>query len=142
VNLLRAQIAKEEELLEQDQAEVDRLEHSLKSNEMLRRDQGKGLHQFARKLGQDQYVDLLALAQQQKTTFDPSLAELWEDDEMNPIRQQLQNHMDSIENNAADLEDVMNIVKKAATDVQAYAFSTFNETSYRHAAGLGQETQT
>lgn len=142
IHLLRAQIAKEEELLRHDQAEVNHLEHSLKSNEMLRREQSKTLHPVARKLGQDRYVDLLALAQQDKKALDPSFTELYEDDEIRPILTQLQNHLDSMENNVVDLVDVENLVKEAVSDIEACAFSTLDGSSYRHAARLVEDTQT
>lgn len=142
MNLLRAQIAKEEQLLKQDQAEVDYLEHSLKSNEMLRREQSKTFHPVARKLRQDQHVNLLALDNGDTKTSEPSIAELFEDAELNPILQQLQNHLNSMQTNAVDLGDIKNALQQAAVEVKVYAFSSLDEKTCRRAAGLVPANQT
>lgn len=136
MNLLRAQIAKEEQLLKQDQAEVDHLEHSLKSNEMLRRDQVRTLHPVARKLGHDSHIDLLALHNDEKKGLNPSLAGLLEDEEMTPTLRQLRDHLDSMHRNTVDLGDVTSLVKRAVAEVEVYAFSTLDDRAYGQAAGL------
>lgn len=142
MNLLRPQIAKEEQLLKQDQAEVDYLEHSLKSNETLRREQSKSFHPVVRNLGRDQDVNLLAWGNGDKRMPEPSVAELFEDDELHPILQQLENHLNSIQNNAVDLDDIKNAVQHAAVEVEVYAFSSLDEKTYGQAAGLVPANQT
>jgi len=142
INLLRAQITKEEQLLKQDQAEVDYLEHSLKSNEVLRRDQGRTLHPIARRLGKDAYVDLLELDNGDKKGSEPWIAELLFDEEMRPVVEQLQNHLDSMQNNTMHLGYVNSVVGRAVTDVEAYAFSTLDDRAYRQAAGLASTDRT
>lgn len=136
MSLLRAQIKKEEQLLKQDQAEVDQLEHSLKSNEILRREQSRTSHPIARKLGQEQYVDLLALDSENKKVPESSITELFQDEEMSSTLQQLQNHLDSMRNNTKDLSDVKKVVKQAAIESDVYAFSNLDGDKYRQAAGL------
>ena len=142
MNLLRAQIAKEEQLLNQDQAEVDYLEHSLRSNEMLRREQNKTFHPVARKLRQDQHVNLLAPDHGDTKTSEPPIAELFEDAELNPILQQLQNHLSSMQTNAVGLGGIKNAIREAAVELEVYAFSTPDEKACRQAAGLVPANQT
>ena len=143
INLLRAQIAREEQLLNQDKAEVEHLEESLKANEAYRRDQSRTLHPTARKLGQiEDSTDLLALEAKDKKRVRISIAELFEDEEMAPILQQLQNHLDSMQSNVADVKGVRSAVKQAAAELEGYAVTQFDFDAYRTATGLVPVNQT
>lgn len=124
MNLLKAQIEKEENLLKQDEAELAHLEESLKANEALRRDQSRTLHPIARRLGQHQdNIDLLGLEATSKKPIKPSLAELFDDEEMLPILEQLQNHLDSMQNNVADIKQVRDATTQAAVELQLYTLT-------------------
>lgn len=143
INLLRAQIAKEERLLKQDKAEVDHLEESLKSNEAYRRDQTRTLHPTARKLGQKaDSIDLLALEAKDKKPIWTSITDLFKIQEMAPILKQLQNHLDSMQSNVADTRVVSSAVKQAAVELEGYALAQSNSDVYTKVAGLMPEDQT
>ena len=142
MDLLRAQIAREEQLLKQDQAEVDYLERSLKSNEVLRKEQSKTSHPIARGLGQDLEVDLLALDNEDKKVLEPSVAGLFEDDDLRPVLQHLQNHLDSMHANATDLGDVKNAIKMAAIELEVYGWSSIDNGTYKQAVGVVSTNQT
>lgn len=118
MRLLQAQLAKEEELLKQDEAEVKYLEQSLKSNEAIRRQQSRTLHPMAQKLlAPRANIDLMDLHDAEEKADEPSLEILFEDNDMSPILEQLQNHLDSMHKNSKDIKDVKCLVEETSFDL-------------------------
>lgn len=127
MKLLQAQLAKEEELLKQDEAEVKYLEESLKSNEAIRRQQSRTLHPMARKLLNSHLdvgsADLHKIEEKECTS---SLQILFEDEDVLPLLEQLQSHLDSMHNNSREIKEVKCVVD---TSNLALATSVFPQQS-------------
>ncbi|KAK5088172.1 hypothetical protein LTS08_004769 [Lithohypha guttulata] len=115
-NLLRAQIAKEEELLRQDEQEVTRLEQGLKDNELIRKEQARSLHPIARTLGESSSgVDLTAQTSGIKS--DIHLSELFQDEDLQPVLIQLLSHLDSIDENTEHIREVKRMIDATTTNL-------------------------
>lgn len=143
VTLLRAQIAKEEGLLKEEKAELEQLERSLQSNEAFRRQQSRNMHPIARKLVQDHgELDLLAMEDGNKKEAEPCITDLFRDEEVKPVLQQLQNHLDTMHDNVAEVTRVTKVVEKASVDLESFAFSTLDTENCRRAAGVVMLDQT
>lgn len=128
MSLLRAQLAKEEELLNQDEAEVKYLEQSLKSNDATRRQQSRTLHPMARNLLANlSDSDSLNLHDHEKAHPEPSLLTLFEDADMLPTLQQLQNHLDSMHNNIHDIKQVTQAISMVSCDLKSLPCAQSNQ---------------
>lgn len=111
MKLLSAQLAKEEELLKQDEADARYLEESLKSNEAIRRKQSRTLHPMAQQLV-NHNVHHCSAFDGVETQAMPSLQVLFDDEDMLPILEQLQSHLESLHNNSRTIKEVQSIVEK------------------------------
>lgn len=108
INLLRAQIKKEETLLKEDEQEVERLDRSFKSNTAFRRQQSKSLHSLARKAAGDvddgQHKQLAVAAAQVDCHAKEST---WVQDlELQATLKQLRSHLGSMANNISDVKQL------------------------------------
>lgn len=103
--LLRAQLKEEEILAREDEAEVEHLQQSLKSNRAFRRQQARTLHAVAK-----QYLDTTQMdlrnqhrvtreVEQDKVQLSSSVNELVMDEDLKPTLDQLRSHLQSIESN-------------------------------------------
>lgn len=143
MNLLRAQIAKEEELVKEEEAQLEQLERSLQSNQAFRRQQSRNMHPVARKIIQDHgEFDLLDLEDENKKELEPSVSDLFQDEELRPMLQQLQNHLNSMHNNIADVTKVTKVIKNTDYYLESFAASTLDTGKYRQAAGTTTPDQT
>ena len=123
MNLLRAQIAKEEKLLKQDEAEVESLEHSFKATEATRKAQSRTLHPVARQLGRHKPDnDLLSLDVRSRLDQTESLVDLLVDEDLRPVLQQLQNHLVSMDQNVSRNRDIKQAVDMANHDLDRYIY--------------------
>lgn len=121
MSLLKAQIAKEEQLLSQDEAEVKHLEQSLRSREAHRRELSKTLHSSARILGQDyRNPNLIASQDESRRELAPSLAGLLEDEEMQPVLEQLYGHLLTMDSNISVIRGIRQGVDSVGTELQTY----------------------
>lgn len=113
---MRAQIAKEEELLRQDEQEVTRLEQGLKDNELLRKEQARSLHPIARTLGESSSgVDLTGQTSGIKSGI--HLSELFQDEDLQPVLIQLLSHLDSIDENTEHIREVKRMIDATTTNL-------------------------
>lgn len=129
MNLLRAQIKKEEALLKQDERELANLESAMKDNEAVRREQSRSLHPIVRDLGlENENIDILALDRAHSKSSMVDVHELFEDEDMAPILAQLQNHLLSLQQNVSDLRNVKEAVCNVSRDLSTYAAAVGNDT--------------
>lgn len=120
MSLLQAQLAKEEELLRQDEAEVKYLEESLKSNDIARRQQNKTLHPITRGLlAEDSDQDSRTLHNHEMKDSEPSISILFQEQDMLSTLEQLQNHLDTMHNNVHDIKNVKRAVELASLDLKS-----------------------
>lgn len=128
VSLLGAQLVKEEALLRQDMAEVEYLERSLRSTESLRRQQDRSLHPLARRVrSARQDVDLLALENQDIKLSTPPYTTLFQDKDLLPVLEQLQNHLDNMHKSVLDIKQV-----EEAVEDTSLSLTTFMRNEYTH----------
>lgn len=143
LNLLRAQIAKDEQRLKQDEAEVEHLESSLRSNEIYRREQGKTLHPLAQNIGVHRgTLDLLFLDTKMDKDEEPSIAQLFEDDELRQVLHQLRNHLDSMQSNTSGVRQIEEIIQHMASELDIYSFSQPDKDENAVASNKGAVTGT
>lgn len=143
MTLLRAQLAKEEELLKQDEAEVNHLEQSLKSNDTIRRQQSRTLHPMARTLLADlSDPDSLPLNDHKKADPEPSLLTLFEDEDMLSTLEQLQNHLNSMHNNIDGIKKVTHAVDMASLDLRSFSCPQHNDERHQQEKETTMSNQT
>lgn len=143
MSLLRAQLGKEEELLKQDEANVNHLEQSLKSNDATRRQQSRTLHPMARNLlANHADSDLLDLHDREKLDPEPSLLTLFQDEDMLVTLEQLQNHLDSMHNNIHLVKHVTRTVDMASLDLRSLPFAQNGQERHQQEKGMTVSNQT
>lgn len=121
MNLLRAQIQKEEALLKQDEHEAAVLEKAMRDNEVLRREQSRSLHVIARDIGMDNTQrDSLSLDRGDAVRTMIDTSELLQDESMAPIMAQLQSHLGTMQHNFSELRDVKQAINEVSRELTIY----------------------
>lgn len=126
MKLLSAQLAKEEELLKQDEAEARYLEESLKSNEAIRRQRSRNLHPMSRRLldhAKNGFFEDLNESEDRDGMS--SLQILFDDEDMLPVLEQLQSHLESMHSNSRTITEVQSSVE--TTDLALRTSSSFQQ---------------
>lgn len=122
MKLLQAQLIKEEQYLKQDEAEVIYLEESVKSNEAVRRQQSRTLHSVARKLlAYPADHNSTNIYEDEEDDHNSALQILFEDNDMLPLLQQLQNHLQSMHSNTSSIQEVKSVVKATGLNLSSSA---------------------
>ena len=110
MNLLRAQVKREQQLLEQDQSETTQLERNLRTSEVLRNQQTKTLHMVAQEMPMSDIDDVGKIHHGLRTSqhddhacSDSSVTTLAADPDVAPLLALLRNHLESIQGNVGSL---------------------------------------
>lgn len=110
MTLLREQIKKEEMLLQLDKEEVLQLQESLKANNSIRRQQYKTLNPLAHRLSNSPHPSQTGLVnsnQSKDRSTRPSLSNLSGIIEVQTLLHRLKDHLESMENNTASMQNVL-----------------------------------
>lgn len=129
MNLLKAQILKEEKDLEQDKDELRVLQEGVKSTEALRRKRANSLHPLAKLCAGTSNRPRLSCSSTH-TTHRPFSQILEEDEDLGPLLVQLRSHFDSIVNNTATMQQVSNTIDATRTTLDMSALHVFGPVQY------------
>jgi len=135
MSLLRAQIAKEEKMLQLDREELEALEDGSKSSEAIRKRQNKTLHPLARSLDTEvEYPRSNKSIESSSTKF--SISELENDRQVQPLLQQIHDHLESMQNNTAGMQDIQEALEGAEVALDVFTSTVLSRTQYKQLYGL------
>lgn len=132
--LLRAQLKEEEKLAREDEAEVEHLERSLKSNQAFRRQQARTLHVVAKEyldstqMGVENQYRTVRGVEQEKMSPSASVNELVKDEDLKPTLDQLRSHLQSIQSNVTSVSRLKATIDVAWRDLLGASVDTSMRT--------------
>ncbi|KFZ03442.1 hypothetical protein V502_10946 [Pseudogymnoascus sp. VKM F-4520 (FW-2644)] len=130
--LLKAEIKREEVMLKREQAALERLEKNASAEWGRRKAEAKKLHPSLAKKGGEVVVwgdhDQLNLADEQTTAYVLEDAKI--DDDLRPIVEELQNHLESMHNNFKQVEGIVPAIEKSEAVIRAALLNQIDEQRY------------
>ena len=137
-SLLNAEIEKERKLLEEDKNELQHLERALRDEEARRQRHGKGLHSLAKSMELD--------AGRARTRYEmagspceesgPLFRGSENDSSLEALLRQLQNHLDSMQNNTASIADIPCAMTTSQSALDSFTWRCLDRERYRKLHGL------
>jgi len=133
IELLKAETAKEEELLEVERERLALLEENAKSEASRRKQAAKKLHPILQvdndEAKAEEFKEDIGLAEANPRI---SLSDISDDEDLTPIIDQLHNHLESMHGNASQLEGIGNAIIKSKALVQDILYTQFDANVYEH----------
>ncbi|KAL5345159.1 hypothetical protein ACLOAV_010115 [Pseudogymnoascus australis] len=130
--LLKSEIKREEAMLEREQAALERLEKNASAERGRRKAEAKKLHPSLAKRGGEVVEwgdrDQLNLADEQTTADVLQDAKI--DDDLRPIVEELQNHLESMHNNFKQVEGIVPAMEKSEAAIRSALLKQIDEQRY------------
>ncbi|ELR08147.1 hypothetical protein VC83_08905 [Pseudogymnoascus destructans] len=130
--LLKAEIRREEVMLEREKQALEKLEKNAAAERGRRKAEAKKLDPSLAKRGGEVVEwgghDQLNLADEQTTADVLEDAKI--DDDLRPIMEELQNHLESMENNFKQVEGIIPAIEKSEASIRATLLTQIDEQRY------------
>ena len=135
---MKAEIAKERRLLEEDKKELEQLEQALKDEEVRRQRQNKSLHTLAKRVEQ---IASNQRAREQTPEIAckdtrPPFRDLEDDRGLGGLLQQLHSHLDSIHNNTARIAEIPSAMTASQAALDSFTWRFLDQERYDKLHGL------
>lgn len=132
VNLIKGEIEKERRLLKGDKEELEQLEKALRDEESRRRRHNKRLHPLAQTREQNPG----GLRPRLPSDTAPLLRDLQNDASMQDLLKQLHNHLESMQNNTASIEQIPSAITTSQAALDSFSWQFLDKERYAKLHGL------
>ncbi|OBT82100.1 hypothetical protein VE02_09035 [Pseudogymnoascus sp. 03VT05] len=129
--LLKAEIRREEVILEREQEALEELEKNASAERGRRKAEAKKLHpSLAKRGGMAEWSDRDQLNLADGQTLADVLEDAKIDDDLRPIVEELQNHLESMQNNFKQVEGIVPAIEKSEATIRAALLKQIDEQRY------------
>jgi kinetochore protein Fta7 len=135
---LKAEIEKEQRLLNEDKKELEHLESALRDEEARRQRHNKGLHPLAKSIeqhsGRDRTIHGKSWLSSEHT--EPSCGDLENDASLATLLKQLYSHLGSMHNNTGSIEQIQLAMATSQAALDSFTWQFLDKDKYTKLHGL------
>jgi kinetochore protein Fta7 len=137
-SILKAEIEKEQRLLNEDKKELEHLESALRDEEARRQRHNKGLHPLAKSIeqhsGRDRTTHGKSWLGSENT--EPSCGDLENDASLATLLKQLYSHLGSMHNNTSSIEQIQLAMATSQAALDSFTWQFLDKDKYTKLHGL------